>query len=232
MRKMSASLTFEAVLTNRLLARWMMNQSARLRHASLLGRAQRHIQSSPRESRTRANSERTRRVGLTRRFHPESAASEQLDIFYAAWVADLLEQTVDSLLDELHRAGKGDYFRVLYSRICEEMSMPEIAEALSIPLTSVENYFKAARNSWQPRWKHGSGPTSAAMHPKLTSQQDFDDEWRQLGEYLATHGGLDDVLRRSTAGHSIFSQQRRKTALISSTLSRIHVSSPEKIGKG
>lgn len=110
--------------------------------------------------------------------------------------------------------------------------MPEIADALSIPLTSVENYFKAARKQLAASLEARVRAHVSRYAPEATSQQDFDDEWRQLGEYLATHGGLDDVLRKSTAGHSIFSQQRRKTALISSTLSRIHVSSPEKIGKG
>ena len=95
-------------------------------------------------------------------FREESAESAQVDVFYAAWVADILEQAVQSLLEEYHRAGKGDYFRVLYSRICEEMTMPEIADSLSISLTAVENYFKAAPNSWPISWRSWSRLTRLA----------------------------------------------------------------------
>ena len=159
-------------------------------------------------------------------FREESAESAQVDVFYAAWVADILEQAVQSLLEEYHRAGKGDYFRVLYSRICEEMTMPEIADSLSISLTSVENYFKAARKQLASKMEELVQAHTARYCQSADCQQEWQAEWLRLGTYLTAHGGLDDVLRKAASGRSIFSQQQRKTTLISSTLSRIHAGMP------
>jgi len=54
------------------------------------------------------------------------ASEDQVDVFYAAWAEDILNRSVESLRDEFHADSKGDYFRVLYGRICEDMSAPEV----------------------------------------------------------------------------------------------------------
>ncbi len=191
-----ASLTFEAILTNRLLARWMLNQSAKLR--TLLCSVVRNVISN----RARVNQGRERILqelaesglpdGIIK---DESAAAEQLDMFYAAWVAEVLQQVVESLLNKLHQEDKGDYFRVLYSRICEEMTMPEIAAALSIPLTSAENYYKAARKQLSQQLENHVKRHVARYCSEPDVPEEFLAEWTRLGEYLASHGGLEEVLR-------------------------------------
>jgi RNA polymerase sigma factor (sigma-70 family) len=227
-----ASLTFEAILTNRLLARWMLNQSAKLR--TLLCSVVRNVISN----RARVNQGRERILqelaesgapdGILR---DESASAEQVDIFYAAWVADVLVQAVESLMEQLHRSGKGDYFRVLYSRICEEMTMPEIAESLSIPLTSVENYFKAARKQLAAELEALVQAHIARYCPENSRQQEWDAEWHTLGNYLAVHGGLETVLRQAAGGRSLVREQQRKTTMVSSTLSRIQAARPSSVAK-
>jgi RNA polymerase sigma factor (sigma-70 family) len=219
-----ASLTFEAVLSNQLLARWMLNQSAKLR--TLLCSVVRNVISN----RARVNEGRERIMreiaesGATAGvFRSESESEEQLDVFYKAWVEDILEQAVRSLFEELHGQGKGDYFRVLYSRICEEMAMPEIAEALSIPLTTVENYFKSARKQLAATLEARLHAHVARYCPPEKYAEEAQEEWQRLGDYLARHGGLEATLRRAVAGQSVVSKEQHKTTMIRSTISRIHL---------
>jgi RNA polymerase sigma factor (sigma-70 family) len=216
-----ASLTFEAILTNRLLARWMLNQSSKLR--TLLCTVVRNIISN----RARVNQGRERILRELAETGPpagilrDSAAAEQFDVFYAAWAGDILQQAAQSVLEESHRAGKGDYFRVLYSRICEQMTMPEIAEALSLPLTSVENYFKAARKQLSAKLEQLLRDHVARYCSEAQFEREFNEEWQRLGEFFIAHGGLEDVLRQAAGARVIQSDHQRKSTLISSTLSRV-----------
>lgn len=222
-----ASLTFEVLLTNRLLARWVMNRSAKLR--TLLCSVVRNVLSN----RARVNQGRERILrdlaehGLPgRTFQEVEVSAEQADIFYAAWVADSLAQVVQSLLDEYHAAGKGGYFRVLYGRICEEMMMPEIAEALGIPLTSAENYYKAARKRIADRLEQLVRDQVARYSSPETQATEWEQEWNRLGEYLKTHGGLEPAIRQAAAERPALNARQRKSALISATLVRIRPEAP------
>ena len=81
------------------------------------------------------------------------APRDQLDAFYAAWVDDALHGVVASLFSEYDRAGKGDYFRVFYGRLCEQLPMAEIAGMLQIKLTSAENHYRHVRDRLTARLK-------------------------------------------------------------------------------
>jgi RNA polymerase sigma factor (sigma-70 family) len=218
-----ASLTFEAVLSNRLLARWMLNQSAKLR--TLLCSVVRNILSN--RARIQQGRERILRQLADEGLGVEAAeaekAAEQIDAFYAAWVEDLLDEALQSLLEEFHAAGKGDYFRVLYGRLCEDMSMPEIAKSLKIPLTSVENYFKAARKRLAALLEELVRDHVARYCPDNDREQEWNAEWARLGDYLKLHGGLEVAVRRAAAGRSGRGGRQRKKALISATLTRIRL---------
>lgn len=222
-----ASLTFEVLLTNQLLSRWVLNRSAKLR--TLVCSVVRNVLSN----RARVNQGRERILqelaeqgfdGPT--FQNPDGAGKQVDIFYAAWAADLLEQVMESLLDEYHAAGKGDYFRVLYGKICEEMSMPEIAEALSIPLTSVENYYKSARKRIAKRLEELVRAHVARYSSAETQEVEWQKEWSQLGEYLKSHSGLEELIRQAATERPSSNRGQRKKALISATLLRARLETP------
>ena len=61
--------------------------------------------------------------------HADEEAAKQDERFLAAWVEDLLQNVLQQLAKEYHAEGKGDYFRVLYGRMCERMSIAEVAES-------------------------------------------------------------------------------------------------------
>jgi RNA polymerase sigma factor (sigma-70 family) len=215
-----ASLTFEALVSGQLMSRWLVNRSAKLR--TLLCAVTRNVLSN----RARVGQGRARLL----REHLEQcgevsgtdAPVEQVDQFYAAWVSDLIEQAVEILLAEYHRGAKGDYFRVLYSRLCEKMTTNEIAEALNIKVTSAENYFKAARKRLreilQDLVKQHVG-----RYTTDTDAEEYELEWNRLGDYLTAHGGLEEAVSRAYEGVDVTPRRERKTEQISRALSRIRV---------
>src|SRR5262245_26625622 len=144
-----ASQVFEVILKNRLLEQWSSAQSAKLRTLiccvvrKVL--ANRFRVDAGRERVIREHGGKLDRYADLSDFDPADAPIEQLDAFYSAWVDGILQSTVESLLAEYDHSGRGDYFRVLYGRLCEELSMPEIAGLLQIKLTDAENYFRHAR---------------------------------------------------------------------------------------
>ena len=127
----------------------------------------------------------------------DGTALDQDDAFYSAWAEDLLQSTVESLLDDYHREDRCDYFRVLYGRICEGLSVPAIAEDLGIKVTSAENHYKHARRRLGQKLE-----TLVQAHVRrYTPPDEFHDElqseWGRLGRYLDENGGLEEVIRRS-----------------------------------
>ncbi len=146
----------------------------------------------------------------------------QVDEFYAAWVGHLLEQTIESLLHEYHTAGKGDYFRVLYGRICEDMTMPEIASAMAIAVATAENYFRAARK----RLEHDVRSQVERYCPPAECEEEFRLEWSRLGDYLSANGGLEQTLRRACETRFGFDDRQRQASGISATISRVFQRKP------
>lgn len=219
-----ASQTFVALLGNQLLQRWVDNRAAKLR--TMLCVVVRNILSN----RARVQAGRAKLVGHQVRgdnadlpdiLDQLDASDEQVDAFYAAWVEDLLENAIDQLVKETHAEGKGDYFRVLHGRLCEELSMPEIAEALGISVTSAENYFKAARKRLATILeKQVHEHVARYMAPEQLAEE-FADEWRRLGEFLTSRGGLEQAVRASDARLNVADRQQRKTAQIQQTLLRV-----------
>lgn len=197
-----ASLTLEAIVRNNLLARWSAHRSAKLR--TLICAVVRNVLSN----RSRVEAGRVRVVrehgGQLDRYlddlgepTADDESSEIASAFYAAWAEDLVQQAVDGLLTEYNESGKGDRFRVLFGRICEEMSVVEIAAALKLTPAAVETHYRQARQRLAERlqelvrWQ--------ARRYSATDGQDaeFDVEWNRLGQFLSEHGGLEAAVRRS-----------------------------------
>lgn len=215
-----ASQTFQALLTNQLLARWTTTQSAKLR--TLLCSVVRNVISN--KARLEQGRQRLMQGHLDQGGDLAGmvdAPIEQIDAFYAAWVDEVLAKAVERLLEGYLQTGKGDYFRVLYGRICEEMPMKDVAESLGIKVASAENYFKAARKRLGDLLEEDVRSHVERYSALGTSDDEFTAEWTRLGEHLAAHGGLEAVVRRASEATLQPADQRRQARQIDETLSRI-----------
>ncbi|MBI3468541.1 MAG: hypothetical protein HY000_36530 [Planctomycetes bacterium] len=138
----AAAVTFQVLWQNQLLVRWVSNRSARLR--TLLCAVVRNVLSN--RSRSLANQRRTLRELAAGLEDELRTSTKEPDAFYAAWVKDLVQRSVESLATEYYRSSKGDYVRVLYGRLCQRLKIAEVAAALEIKPSDVDNYFRHARD--------------------------------------------------------------------------------------
>jgi RNA polymerase sigma factor (sigma-70 family) len=137
-----ASQTFAALWQNRLLRRWVSNRSAKLR--SLLCAVVRNIlatRSRVQASRQVVSTDLVEQVDQLRRVR-----DAQSDAFYAAWAEDVLQRSVESLAVEYYSESKGDYVRVFYGRLCQGLTIAQVAEALEITPAAVDHYYRNARS--------------------------------------------------------------------------------------
>jgi len=194
-----AAEVFEAISKNRLLERWSKLRSAKLR--TLICCVARNVLSN----RLRVDAGRARLVrehgGMLDRYaelgdvDAVDAPREQLDAFYAAWVDGTLRAAVESLLSEYDHAGKGDYYRVFYGRLCEQLPMAEIADHLQIKLTQAENYYRHVRDRLGERLKEYVREHVLRYSGAQEIVDEFTSEWSQMGEYLRERGGLESAVR-------------------------------------
>jgi hypothetical protein len=125
----------------------------------------------------------------------DSSAVE--DAFYAAWAEELLQTCLQSLQDEYLRTGRGDYFRVLYGKVCEDLSNQDVADALRLKLTDVENYYKRARQHLGDRLREVLSDHVLRYSLPQAAPDEIRIEWERLGEYLRSCGGLERAIRDS-----------------------------------
>ncbi len=195
-----ASAVFEALLKSRLLERWSEVPSARLR--TLMCSVVRNILSNRfrvshgREHLLEEHGGKLDRYLEWSEIEAADAPRDQLDAFYAAWVDDLLQSVLELLLTEYNGSGRGDYFRVLYGRICDELTVPEIAEALQIKLTAAENYLRHMRQKLTERLQESVRTYVVRYSAEGDFEPEFTAEWTQLGAFLERFGGLEAVVRR------------------------------------
>jgi hypothetical protein len=149
------------------------------------------------------------------------APADQVDAFHAAWVEELLQQAVEGLLADYHREGKGDTFRVLYGRLCDGMTMAEIAGALGLTTSQAENAFKHARKSLGQRLEELVRDHVRRYCPSDAVEGEFAAEWGQLGDYLKKHGGLEEAVRRAQEGRDAAPQTKPRTKAMNSALNRM-----------
>lgn len=190
--------TFQALIENDLLARWQEQRAARLR--TLLCAVARNLMAN------RARVEQGRkRILAELALQPQDAlpasiwaapepTSEQADAFYRAWVEELVTRCVDQLFRDLHRIGKGDYFRVLYGHVCEGLSMPEVSQMLGTPVTTVESHYKAARKRLAETLEKAVRE-QVQRYSETDAETEFRSEWAALSGYLHAHGGLERAVR-------------------------------------
>jgi RNA polymerase sigma factor (sigma-70 family) len=201
-----AAQTLEAIIRNQLLGRWSANRSARLR--TLICAVVRNVISnrarvnSGRERLIRENAHEIDRLVTADGAENVAVPPDQSDAFYAAWAADVVQVAVERLLAEYTAAGKVDHFRVLYGRICDGLTMAEIADALGMKLTSAENCYRQAKLRLEERLRDTLRQHVMRYSPIDAANVEFTLEWNRLGEFLQAHGGLETAVRESYAAFS------------------------------
>ncbi|MGQ9575187.1 MAG: RNA polymerase sigma factor [Thermoguttaceae bacterium] len=185
--------TFEVLWQGRLLVRWVVNRSAKLR--SLLCGVVRNLLAN--QGRVRAGRQRlAQELASTL---PEMLQQEDqlTEAFYASWVEDLVQRAVDLLGAELLREGKGDYLRVLYGRICQGLTTAEIAGALELRPGTVARYFRRATRRLGAKLQQALRFQMERYSEDGRCEDEFTGEWQRLGCYLTHYGGLEEAVRRS-----------------------------------
>jgi len=229
-----AAATLEALIRSNLLARWLSAPRAKLR-TLLCTVARNVIAGRTRDRATRpqlvqACAELDERTVIGAGGEFEGNASDQGDVFYAAWAEDLLQSAVESLMDEFHAEGCGDWFRVLYGKICEGITSEEIAESLELKATSVDYYFRQTRERLESKLK-----TLVRRHVSRYSssgdvQSEFRREWDQLGSFLRGRGGLENAVRQ--AYDAFDSEELRQRQRASTAMLLTHLRASLQAGKG
>jgi DNA-directed RNA polymerase specialized sigma24 family protein len=211
-----AGSTFQAIVEQRLLGRWVDNRAARLR--SVLCAVVRNLLSN--RGRKRAGNEPT----LAELPEVNLATQADLDAFYVAWVEDMVQQAVGALAKEYHESSRGDYVRVLYGRLCQGMSIAQVAEALELTPTTVDNYFRHSRSRLTEKLSALVRGQVARYTTAAEVEDEFTEEWERLGQYLATHGGLEDAVRSAYELYDPVRKRRQTAAAMSRTVTSLALS--------
>jgi DNA-directed RNA polymerase specialized sigma24 family protein len=195
-----AGQTMLAIVQQRLLSRWLTARTAKLR--TLLCAVVRNVIAN--RARVQTGRERLLRdAGAHHADTPGSslwtteATADEVDVFYAAWAESLVHRAAESLVSFYHRDGKGDYFRVLFGRVCEGMTNAQVAEALGMTVTQVEHAHKDARQRLADRLRNLVRDQVWRYCPFEEAEGEFAAEWATLGAYLSACGGLESAIRRA-----------------------------------
>lgn len=196
-----ASTTLMALISNDLLNRWVETPNAKLR-TLLCGVVRNTISNRARVSSGRERIQREDRdqlvAGGTVRADEAMTDDSAVDeVFYEAWVEEVLQECLAALQAEYLKTGRGDYFRVLYGRICESMNNIQIADALDLKTTDVENYFKRAKQHLGKQLESTVAARVRRYCAPEAAEEEVRVEWNRLGEFLKQHGGLENAVGRS-----------------------------------
>ena len=131
-------------------------------------------------------------------------------MFYWAWVEDLVQQSVESMAGEYRARGKGDYVRVFYGRLCQGLSIAEVARALDLPQSAVDHYFRDARDRLAGVIEEKARTQLQRYCAAEDAAEEFTQEWQQLRDHLSRHGGLENAVRRNTPWECSTATSRRR----------------------
>jgi len=221
-----AAQTFEVLWENRLLARWVATPAARFR-SLLCGVVRKTL-----ANRRRLEANRQRLAAEVAEFlsGPDESADDPDDPFYMAWAEALLQRAMEALAAEYGRRGQGDYVRVLYGRLCQGLTLAEVAQTLELTLASVDHCFRDARALLTKKLQEEVRRHVERYSPPGQADEDFAQEWAQLGRRLAEHGGLEEAVRRAYDLLDPVTARQRQSAAVSKTLTRLTAIGPESHG--
>ena len=187
-----ASQVFEALFRKSLLESWLTRPDARFK--TLLCTVVRNVV----QNKNRANQTAGRHFDGSydqTLLQTEGVDAQEIDGFMAIWADELVQSTLRSLMTDYHQEGKGDYYRVLHSRICEQLTTTEIAEQLEVKPTDVDNYYRHARRRLSERLKLRLRTDVSYYTDHADQDAEFDREWQTLAAILQEHGGLEEAIR-------------------------------------
>ncbi len=195
-----ASSVVEAVIANGLLSKWSETKYSKLR--TFLCSVVRNVISN--RAKVKAGRERIQHdqrddilaVGAVTVDDGHESPEVELAL-YAAWVDELLQESLQSLSVEYFQTGRADCFRVLYGRVCDLMNNKEVAAALNLRITEVENHYKRARDQLKEHLRSSLENRVVRYSKPEDVEDEILAEWQQLGEFLQQHGGLEEAIRRS-----------------------------------
>ena len=212
-----ASETFGALWESQLLVRWASARRAKLR--TLICSVTRNVLSN--RNRVQANRKELLRQWAAGLDDPAQARDDPSDAFYAAWVEDALRQAVESMVAEYYRVNKGDYVRVFYGRLCQQLPVAQLAEALRIKPDDVVNHFRHARQRLSERLQQ----VIARQVHRYCRPEDWEAEsaaeWQQLVAHLSATGGLEDAVRRAYETLNPIETAGRQKPRVTRTLERL-----------
>lgn len=217
-----AAATFQVLITGPLLQRWLQHPTAKLR--TLLCAVVRKLLANRgridlgRQRLLRDNRELLPDLVVTSNDGGDPAASEPLDAFYAIWAEELLLNVVRSLHTELLKSGRADQFRVLFGRVCEEMTILEIAECLGLTVTTAENYFRRTKQRLSERLEEALRRHVTCYCPADDLESELQSEWHRLGEFLSQHGGIERAIRESVQDLDAAEFRKRSSTMMQSVL--------------
>ena len=217
-----ASQTFEVLWENRLPARWVATPAARFR--SLLCGVVRRILAN----RRRVEANRQRIAAEIRDFltGPDESVDDPADPFYMAWAEALLQRAMESLAAEYCRHGQGDYVRVLYGRLCQGLTLAEVAETLQLTTAAADHCFRDARALLTRKLQGEVRRHVERYSPPDQAEQDYVQEWAFLGQRLAEHGGLEEAVRRAYDLLDPVTARTRQSSAVNQTLTRLTAIGP------
>jgi RNA polymerase sigma factor (sigma-70 family) len=194
---------FVVLVRSTLISRWRHQQSGRLR--SLLCGVVRNLLSN--RHRVEQGRQRLLQDAAAAGGIPEilpvsenlDPGAEDLDSFYQAWVDELLSTAMRHVLAELQAEGRGDYFRSLYGRICEGLSVEEIGAALGASAATIENQLRIAKGRLSRTLSDEVRRHVEGYSTSETAEAEFESEWSQLRLHLEKFGGLEGAIRLEAA---------------------------------
>ncbi len=144
-----------------------------------------------------------------------------MEAFYAAWAEDVVGQSVQRLAAEYRAQGKGDYVRVLYGRVCRGLTIGQVAEALEIKHSAVDNHYRHAKARLAEKLEDVVRRQVRRYCRSEEAEQGFAREWQRLGQLLADHGGLEEAVHRAYELVDPVVANRRRGNALTEALTRI-----------
>jgi RNA polymerase sigma factor (sigma-70 family) len=196
-----ASTTFVVLIEKKLLERWMAAPQSKFR--TLLCGVVRNVIAN----RARLHAGRKRilvenrdllaKMGVVECETDGQTAQREEDVFYGAWAEQFLQKCLETVHAQYLCTGRGDYYRVLYGRICDELGNAEIARALGLKTTDVENYYRRCRDSVHEEIRLALVEHVNRYCDPSEAKEEFSREWKRLGSFLQTCGGFERAVRTS-----------------------------------
>jgi len=219
-----ASQTFEVVLRNSLLQSWVNSKQAKLR--TLLCSVVCRVQANQFRSKRRKEMFEQKFVDEVIRDATQESSAEQGANFMAAWVDDLLQKTLQGLARDYHTEGKGDYFRVLHGRLCQGLSIEQVAQLLNISASAVNNYYRHVRKRLGESLEANLRAQVFRYCAAAEAEAEFQAEWNGLADYLSRHGGMEEAISRTYQTLENQQLQQNKPRRIRDTLTKIRLAPP------